>query len=539
MDTIEKIFVQINEHNNVLCQQVDELNADKLLKKINADITMFHDLYEYALNLLNTYIEDNPLDFAEENFDDLLHNSCQSLLNITIYEIFENDKYNQTVLDIVSDEILSNAYKEFYNNFIPRRSYDKTFIRKNISSDGIDNKIELIRNKPQPEQRTNEWYTFRHNLITASSAGKVFESQSSTNQLIFEKCSPMVDKSNMFVNTSSPLHWGQKYEPVSTMFYENKYKTTVEDFGCIQHDKYPFLGASPDGVNTDKNNELYGRMLEIKNVVNREITGIPKKLYWIQMQLQMETCNLNECDFLECQFKEYENEIEFNNDGTFKYSENEKLKGIILHFEVDYKPVYEYMPINMNELDYEEWRNNIMKKYDKFIKTIYWKLDYYSCILVLRNTLWFKSAILEIEKVWNIIEDEKKNGYEHRAPKKRKKRENSIDNHSCLIDFNNLDNNDTECLFDIDLNLEDNQQNMENNTESNTESNTKSNTESNTETNQNSLIKNEENDLYEKTTITSNNNSPKILRIRTLSIDETNIDDIGNINIDNINVKID
>lgn len=246
------------------------------------------------------------------------------------------------------------------------------------------------------------------------------------------------------------------------------------------------------------------------------------------MQLQMETCNLNECDFLECQFKEYENEIEFNNDGTFKYTENEQLKGIMLHFEVDYKPVYEYMPIDMNEQDYEEWRNNIMKKYDKFIKTIYWKLDYYSCILVLRNSLWFKSAILEIEKVWNIIEDEKKNGYEHRAPKKRKKRENSIDNQSCLIDFNNLDNNDnTECLFDVDLNIEDNEQNME------------SNTESNTETNQNILNKNEENEVSKKTTITSNNNSPKILRIRTLSIDETNIDDIDNINIDNINVKID
>ena len=29
-------------------------------------------------------------------------------------------------------------------------------------------------------------------------------------------------------------------------------------------------------------------MLEIKNPVSREITGIPKEEYWIQMQLQME-----------------------------------------------------------------------------------------------------------------------------------------------------------------------------------------------------------------------------------------------------------
>ena len=208
-----------------------------------------------------------------------------------------------------------------------------------------------------------------------------------------------------------------------------------------------------------------------------------------------------------------------------RYLTDEQLKGIMLHFEVDYKPVYEYMPIGMNETDFEEWRNSHMTKYDKFIKTIYWKLDYYSCILVLRNTLWFKNAILEIEKVWNIIEDEKKTGYEHRAPKKRKKRENSIDNQSCLIDFNQLDNNDKneniECLFDVDLNIiDDTAQDSENNVDKFEE-----------------IQKSEQNNTTHNTT--PNNDSPKILRIRTLSIDETNIDDIDNINIDNINVKID
>ena len=31
------------------------------------------------------------------------------------------------------------------------------------------------------------------------------------------------------------------------------------------------------GINVDKKSPLFGRMLEIKNIVNREITGIPKK----------------------------------------------------------------------------------------------------------------------------------------------------------------------------------------------------------------------------------------------------------------------
>ena len=55
------------------------------------------------------------------------------------------------------------------------------------------------------------------------------------------------------------------------------YHTQIKDFGCIQHSKYKFLGASPDGINVDPHNERYGRMLEIKNIVNREINGIPKK----------------------------------------------------------------------------------------------------------------------------------------------------------------------------------------------------------------------------------------------------------------------
>ena len=44
-------------------------------------------------------------------------------------------------------------------------------------------------------------------------------------------------------------------------------------------------------------------------IVNREIDVIPKKEYWGQMQLQMENCDLDECDFLETKFVEYDNFI--------------------------------------------------------------------------------------------------------------------------------------------------------------------------------------------------------------------------------------
>ena len=161
-------------------------------------------------------------------------------------------------------------------------------------------------------------------------------------------------------------------------------------------------------------------MLEIKNPTTREITCIPKEEYWIQMQLQMETCDLNECDFLETVFKEYDDEEQFMADGTFTYSESGELKGIIVYFMMNGKPLYEYMPLYLTKQEYDIWYDIIMDKHNHltWITTIYWKLEDYSCILVLRNKYWFKHAIPEIEKVWQIIEKEKKDGYEHRLPKK-------------------------------------------------------------------------------------------------------------------------
>ena len=103
--------------------------------------------------------------------------------------------------------------------------------------------------------------------------------------------------------------------------FKKQYKTTITDFGCIPHSELSYIGASPDGINTNPQSDRYGRMLEVKNIVNREINGIPKMDYWIQMQLQLEVCDLNYCDFLETKFTEYEDREEFDNDGNFRLDE--------------------------------------------------------------------------------------------------------------------------------------------------------------------------------------------------------------------------
>jgi putative phage-type endonuclease len=243
---------------------------------------------------------------------------------------------------------MEEAWDIFFNSFMPYRSYSSSIILSKLTIEYLEHikrHLDYVRAIPQPEQRTKEWYILRHNLITASNAYKCFESQSMRNQIIFEKCQPLKleqgndndnenanananssEAKSTFVNVNTTLHWGQKYEPLSVLIYENLYKTKIEDFGCIPHKDYPFLGASPDGIVVNEDSDRFGRMLEIKNIVNREIDGIPKKEYWVQMQLQMEVWDLNECDFLETKFVEYESYSDYCNDTT------DNLKGIIMYF---------------------------------------------------------------------------------------------------------------------------------------------------------------------------------------------------------------
>jgi putative phage-type endonuclease len=351
--------------------------------------------------------------------------------------------------DLYLEEMADDIIEWTYTEIIPPRSYETTFVRKAPNVEKIANKIQHLQNLPQPQQRTQAWYEYRHQLITASAASAAFGSQAAVNRLIYEKCKPFdpiaaATKKN--VNPSSTLHWGQKYEPITAAIYEKRNKTRIADFGCIQHQAFPFLGASPDGINNDPESPLYGRMLEIKNIVNREITGIPKEEYWIQMQLQMEVCDLNECDFLETRFKEYDTEDDFWEDGdqSFTHTARGLEKGVLLWFAsvlssgFNGPPVYEYAPIGCNKAEFEAWEEAAFERATQaglqWVKNIYWRLDEYSCVLVLRNRMWFNAAISKLSDVWNIIVKERESDqYAHRAPTKRKATSISSNRGGCVI----------------------------------------------------------------------------------------------------------
>jgi len=387
---------------------------------------------ETALHLMNEFVTNCPNIISEPNFYEIILEEVTELFYIQVEDLIDIDDIEEDI-----EELLKQALNIFIILFYPERSIQTNEVNNEIKQPFENNnnyilekKIQALRELPQPVQRTPEWYQFRSNLITASNAWKAFESQSAINQLIYEKCQPVKPieqnediKIIQSVNTNTPMHHGQKYEPLSVMLYESMYKTKIEDFGCIQHPIYKFLGASPDGINVDFKSERYGRMLEIKNPVSRDITGIPKKEYWVQMQLQMEVCDLDECDFFETKFVEYTDRQSYETDMPL----NPNYKGCIIQFYTkEGIPFYVYRPFDLTiQEEIEQWEEDKITFYESepynysFTKYIYWKLEQISCVLVLRNREWFKNNINQLEKVWKIVEEERVTGFQHRAPNKR------------------------------------------------------------------------------------------------------------------------
>ena len=398
IDVIDTI-VDMLEQNPTSIEQVYELKEAVMIIMENV-INYEHDhvRIEYDVEIIIEYIIDHVVDHIEyiSDDEDTDEDSCEDTVEDTDEDTDEVDDVDK--VEEVAEDVCTFNF--------------------------IETQINTLRQIPQPVQRTNEWYIFRNNLITASNAHKAFGSQAAQNQLIYEKCQPLKtaepDDVTKMVNLNTPLHWGQKFEPLSVMIYEGLYNTHVEEFGCIPHPHYNFIGASPDGIVVNNSCDRYGRMLEIKNVVSRVITGIPKFEYWVQMQLQMEVCNLDKCDFLETKFTEYSNETEFYDDVDTKVEE----KGIMMLFYRENKPFYLYKPLNITtKCGNDKWVDEHFDLYEnsnvRWLRTIYWKLDTISCILVVRDKNWFKESIVQLAKIWRTILDERETGFEHRAPKRR------------------------------------------------------------------------------------------------------------------------
>ena len=410
----------------LLIDDLDEEDMEHIKKEIEhiMDDEFFENLWKFF-----------QLDFMEQ-----LENSVYEQLSHLFEEMdAENDEMFRNLITEIIEEILKE------HNIPPRQCYCAVGDEKDDENDdiieyngeiGVNSSIKMsldyLHSLKYPPQRSPEWYESRNNLFSASNIVKLFNSQAQQNSIIYEKCKnyipPVTDGSKRIIlhddrdhgpsfSTNSCAH-GIAYEPLSLLIYGDKHPTREirSDYGCVQHPIYPFIGASPDAIDISR-----GQLIEVKNIVNREIDGIPKPEYWVQMQIQMEVCNLPACDFLETRFKTTTSD-EF-------YTMDVDYKGIILLFcpiETGQKSKYIYLPlyVRTDKQSIDSWTSDMVKQNQDFVlfETQYWYLHEYSCVLVKRNHAWFQSVLPIIEKAWKVVEHERVHGFAHRAPVPRTKR---------------------------------------------------------------------------------------------------------------------
>lgn len=399
---------------------------------------------------INKFVID-ILKYLKPNFLNIKVTTIQHL--IAKYTIITNDKI---IIDtknpsyLTWDELITQ-FKNKNWKIIPKRRMDLLPLGKSwvhdiqvdddISSEilqkrfNIFKKIQLIE---YPAQGTTGWYNERDKCMTASAIGTALGDDHYN-----EPYHCILIKLRETFNNNENTYHGKKFEAIATLIYEYRLNVHVEEFGLCRHPQYSFIGASPDGIiseykfNQKNITNLVGRMLEIKCPTRRKINcmgdvkgTICPTHYWDQVQIQLECCNLDECDFWQCDIKEYPSKELFDEDTdkneSFRSKTTKLEKGVLIqvlpinkilpHTDPKYlQTVYDNAKyihpteIEMTPKDCEEWIEKKTKDIEKIMpgyaidKVKYWYLNYSHCELILRDKKWFESILEPLEQMWNRI----------------------------------------------------------------------------------------------------------------------------------------
>ena len=192
------------------------------------------------------------------------------------------------------------------------------------------------------------------------------------------------------------------------------------------------------------------RMLEIKCRQKENLLNLFPEHYWMQMQGQLEVCDLDECDFLQVKIEgmialsDYKKDIfdisepyksingSYDNIVVGKTKENLP-KGVTISYLKPGAPdklSYLYPKLYQTEEQYLNWIDEYIKKGYNIIETKWWKITRYELTTVYRDKLWWNNNIHHIIKFYNdYIEcknspqklDELKNRIDNKRKKKRMK----------------------------------------------------------------------------------------------------------------------
>ena len=140
-------------------------------------------------------------------------------------------------------------------------------------------------------QRTEEWFAVREKMLTASDVATAIGKNpySSPKQLLINKRKP---SGGHRFETEATAH-GTKYEDVAIKKFEEVTGHKVHDVGIFVHPEHTWLGGSPDGLTETC------ELIEVKCPLKREIKHEIPTYYYPQVQVCMETLNIDKCYFIQ------------------------------------------------------------------------------------------------------------------------------------------------------------------------------------------------------------------------------------------------
>jgi putative phage-type endonuclease len=267
----------------------------------------------------------------------------------------------------------------------------------------------LLETYGQNDQRSAAWHTKRGQMLTASEIYKGLPDATPTqrHELILSKLVPREYHQGPGVRA---LVWGTHFEPIAKEIYcELQHNITIADTTCVPHPTVSFLGASPDGVILS-NDDRHGKLIEIKCPISREFTentAIPHA-YVHQMQLQLECTGLDECDYVEMQFKDLSYTKYLDCKAPYKsfYAVHE-VTGDVL-----------YKDFRTDE-SYISWKTRVLgDRWDQYEIT-YWMLNNWRSALVKKQPGWLELYLPNLTRIWNEVEEYRKTGTLPQAPREK------------------------------------------------------------------------------------------------------------------------
>lgn len=267
----------------------------------------------------------------------------------------------------------------------------------------------LLQTYGQNDQRTAAWHTKRGQMLTASEIYKGLPdaTPSQRHELILSKLVPREQQQGPGIRA---LVWGTQFEPVAKDIYcDIQHKIEIADTTCVPHPTVPFLGASPDGVILSSD-DRHGKLIELKCPISREFTEntpIPHA-YFHQMQLQMECTGLDECDYVEMQFKDLSYSKYMACQAPYKsfYAVHEVTREVL------------YKDFRTSE-DYISWKNRVLGEKWEDYEITYWMLNNWRSALVKKQKGWLELYLPNLTKIWTEIEEYRKTGTLPQPPKEK------------------------------------------------------------------------------------------------------------------------